>query len=188
MRNVGICSLCLESRPLSFEHVPPRRVFNSRPAVAHTLYGLHLASEHKKSPPLMKARAGLGRRSLCEGCNGRTAALYGNAFAEWTVQCLRYAERLRDTSVVLLSFRLQPLNVLKQIATMIIVVSGSKTSSAPVDALRHFVLSPDSMQLPRDAHFKAYFNPTDPARSSTAVLTQNRMSESCAVMDVLGSV
>jgi hypothetical protein len=184
MGKIGICSLCLESRPLSFEHVPPRRVFNSRPAVAHTIYGLQLGSKHQKSPPLLKGLAGLGRHALCESCNGRTGALYGNAFAEWTTQSLRYAERLRDTSTVLLPFTFQPLNVLKQIATMIIAVSGSKKSSPPVDALRRFVLSPQAMHLPNGANFKAYFNPTDPARSGNPILTQNRLSESCAILDL----
>jgi len=184
MGHIGICSLCLEWRPLSFEHVPPRRAFNSRPAVAHTIYGLRVGSTHAKSPPLLKGAAGLGRHALCEQCNGRTGALYGDAFAEWTVQCLRYAERLRDTSTVLLPFTVRPLNVVKQIATMIIAVSGSTVSSPSMDAVRHFVLSPQSMHLPPDVSFKVYFNPSDPARTAKPLLTQNRLSESCAILDV----
>src|SRR4051812_23341016 len=116
MRRIGVCSLYLEMRPLSFEHIPPRRVFNQHPAVAHTLYGLQLGSKHHKDPVLLKGPGGLGRHAVCEGCNGRTASLYGDAFAEWTMQCLMYAERLRGTSTVLLPFTIKPLNVLKQIA------------------------------------------------------------------------
>jgi hypothetical protein len=181
---VGICALCLETRPLSFEHVRPRRVFNSRPAVAHTIYGLHVGSRYRKAPPPLKSPRGLGRSALCEQCNGRTGALYGDAFAEWTMQCLSYAEKLRDTSTVLLPFTIKPLNVIKQLATMLIAVSGLKMPSPSVDALRHFVLSPQAMHLPQDVAFKAYFNPTDPARTATPVLTQNRLSESCAILDV----
>jgi hypothetical protein len=184
MRKMGTCSLCLEKRSLSFEHVPPRRVFNNRPAVAHTLYGLHLGSKHSKSPPLLRGAAGLGRNALCEQCNGRTAALYGDAFAEWTLQCLDYARRLHDTSTVLLPFTIKPLNVLKQIATMMIAVADTKTSSPSLNAIRHFVLSPQAMHLPYDVVVKAYFNPNDPARNGKPALTQNRLSESCAVLDI----
>src|SRR5687767_2842842 len=132
----GVCSLCLDTGPLSFEHVPPRRVFNSRPAVAHTIYGLHLGSKHDKPPVLLEGPRGLGRHALCQSCNGKTADWYGDAFAEWTMQCLCYAERLRGTSTVLLPFTIRPLNVLKQIATMAIAVSGCRESDPQIDPLR----------------------------------------------------
>lgn len=67
--------------------------------------------------------------------------------------------------------------------TMVIAVSGSKTSSPPIDAIRHFVLSPQTMHLPHDVVVRAYFNPNDPARTIKPALTQNRLSESCAVLD-----
>src|SRR5207249_12296977 len=78
MGKIGICSLCLEMRRLSFEHTPPRRVFNNRPEVAYTVYGLGLGSAHQKPPVLLSCPRGLGRPTLCEGCNGKTADLYGN--------------------------------------------------------------------------------------------------------------
>jgi hypothetical protein len=184
MERIGTCVLCLERRALSFEHVPPRRVFNNRPAVAHTIYGLHLGSKHDKPPVLLKGPGGLGRNALCQSCNGQTAAWYGDAFAEWTMQCLSYAERLRDTSTVLLPFTIKPLNVLKQIVTMSLAVAACKVADPQVDPLRRFVLSPHAMYLPDGVTFRSYFNPIDRARSGNAMLTQNRLSGSCAVLDV----
>ena len=181
----GICSICLEFRDLSFEHVPPKRVFNDRPAVTHTIYGLHLGSKFKKSPTLLKGPGGLGRHTLCEICNGKTGAWYGEAFADWTMQCLSYARSLGGGGNVLLPFHVQPLNVIKQVVVMALAISGSKSGSNEIDRLRHFVLSKQSMSLPNTFVVKSYFNPIDPARANKPLLTQNRLTESCAVLDIL---
>jgi len=183
MRRLGICSLCLEYGPLTFEHIPPKRVFNNVPAVAHNLYGLEVGSIYKKKPRLLKKAAGLGRHALCERCNGYTASLYGEEFADWTTQCLRYADRIGDSSEMLLPFQIRPLNVLKQIATMIMAVSESTQSAPSFDRLRGFALSPNSMQFPMEISLASYMNPVDVARVIVPQLTQNRLSGSCAVLD-----
>src|SRR4051794_38195433 len=155
----GICSICLENRELSYEHVPPKRVFNDRPAVAHTIYGLQEGSKFGKSPTLLKRSQGLGHWTLCESCNGSTGDWYGPAFADWTAQCLRFAERLSGGGNVLLPFHIQPLNVVKQIVVMALAVSGSKTGNNEIDHLRRFALSKQSMGMPGAFVVKAYFNP-----------------------------
>lgn len=183
MAHTGICSLCLEFAELTFEHIPPRRVFNDRPTVAHTLYGLHLGSQFGKPPPLLRGPAGLGRCTLCRRCNGLTASYYGEAFADWTTQCLRYADRGVGSGKIILSFRIQPLNVLKQITTMIMAVSMSTESAETFDAIRAFTLSRESMALPNDVIVAAYLNPTDPGRAGVPLLTQNRLAGPCAILD-----
>ena len=132
---------------------------------------------------MLRGRRGLGRKSFCERCNGSTGAWYGEAFADWTTQCLRYASKLRGVSEVLLPFTIQPLNVIKQIVTMGLAVAGTKSSSPLIDGLRRFVLNRQSMQMPTGVDVRAYFNPNDPARKAQQ-LTQNRLSESCAVLDI----
>jgi hypothetical protein len=158
-------------------------VFNSRPTVAHTLYGLETGSKHKRQPVLLQDPAGLGRHALCQRCNANTAAFYGEAFADWTTQCLRYADRIKDSSQILLSFALKPLNVLKQIATMIVAVSESAESAPSLDRLRAFALSPNSMEFPNGIVLAAYMNPVDVERAGVPQLTQNRLSGACAVLD-----
>lgn len=181
---IDTCSLCLYRTKLTFEHVPPKRTFNSRPAVAHTIYGLRVGTEHKKAPTLLEAHQGLGRRALCEACNGKTADWYGDAFAEWTTQCLQFAERLDAAVVPLVSFNIEPLSVLKQILVMVLAASGCKAGGDKVDLLRAFVQEKDRVHLPHEFAVKAYFNPNDPSRTHKPLLTQNRLAESCAVLDV----
>ncbi len=183
MRKDGVCAICLNQGELSFEHVPPRRAFNNRPAVAHTLRGFHLGNAHKKYPPLLRGHGGIGRRSICVACNGKTGTWYGEAFAEWTTQCLRFASRVDKDQLLLLPFTVRPLNVLKQILTMAIAIAGHRKSWPQIDTMRRFVLQPQSMQLPNQVVIRAYFNPTDPDRGHDH-LTQNRLTGSCSVLDV----
>jgi hypothetical protein len=184
MSDEGVCALCSELRELTFEHIPPRRAFNASSAVAHTLYGLHLGSRYHKSPRLQKSPRGLGVRSLCERCNGTTAAWYGDVFAEWTIQCMRYAEKIDGGNAVFLTFDLYPLRVLKQIATMLIAISDVTAAGNRIDGLRSFTLSPQSMALPREFQIRTYLNPLDPKRRPNKLLTQNRLSGSCGVLDI----
>jgi hypothetical protein len=179
----GTCAICLSYGELSYEHVPPRRVFNDKPAVAHTLYGLHEGSKFKKPPTLLKRSQGLGQWTLCESCNGKTGNWYGAAFADWTQQCLQYAERLSGGGNVLLPFSIRPLEVLKQIVVMALAVAASKTSNR-LDRLRAFVLSRQAMGSLDEFVIRTYFNPADPARAGKPLLSQNRLTESCAVLDV----
>jgi hypothetical protein len=183
MGRTGKCSLCLSYGNLTFEHIPPKRVFNNCSAVAHTLFGLEIGSKYNKKPALLKNHGGLGRYSLCDNCNRRTAFCYGDAFAEWTAQCLRYADKVFEESEILLPFQIKPLNVLKQIGTMVLAVSGSSESATSFDRLRAFVLSQNSMDYPMNIVVAAYMNPIDPGRRGVSELTQNRLSASCAVLD-----
>jgi len=184
MNRTGRCLLCLETGPLTFEHIPPRRVFNHLPALAHTIYGMRVGGKHAKDPVLLEGKRGLGRVALCKSCNGKTASWYGDAFADWTAQCLRYSTRISAGNRILLPFQIQPLNVIKQIATMLVAVSGLDTDSSSLGELRRFILSPRRVYLPDEIVISAYLNPTDPARSTTPLLTQNRLTESCGVLDV----
>jgi hypothetical protein len=73
--------------------------------------------------------------------------------------------------------------VLKQVVTMIMAASNLKTSAYFTDELRRFVLSPNSMLFPNGLYPKCYLNPVDSSRARDPLLTQNRLVESCAVLD-----
>jgi len=143
-----------------------------------------LGSKFKKPPVLQKSPRGLGRTSLCADCNGLTAKYYGAAFAAWTTQCLRYADHVARGSKFLLPYRIEPLAVLKQVATMILAASGESAHSATIEALRQFILSPMSSRYPASVDIVCYMNPRDERRVTHPTLTQNRLSGSCAVLDV----
>jgi hypothetical protein len=125
----------------------------------------------------------MGKRSLCERCNGFTAKYYGDAFAEWTIQALRYASKVGTAeNYVQLPFTIRPLEVIKQIATM--AIAASYFSDTPtVRSLRRFVLVPFEQYTPSSFDFRGYLNPHDPQRKE-GLSTQKRMLGIGATMDV----
>ena len=179
----GICQLCGCFGKLTFEHIPPQRVFNSRPAVVHTLWGMGIGSKHSKLPPVEQHRRGMGRESLCEKCNGKTASYFGDAFADWTFQALEYAKKVNGDNRVALPFSIKPLNVIKQIATM--AIAAAPLSDSPsLRELRRFILSPFEQYLPGGFRIRAYLNPARPQLHDDPMLTPNRMSGPSAIMDI----
>jgi hypothetical protein len=179
--SVGRCHLCECEGPLTFEHIPPRRVFNDRPALAHTLYGIQIGSRFKKPSPPSKYPRGVGRYALCKKCNEFTADYYGGPFADWTYQCLAYAEKIRGDNYCHLSFRIRPLSVLKQILTMGLAISPFSRSD-PLSAVRKFVRCPHEVHCPNMIRVKAYLNPRQASRQHP-LLTQIRLAGHCSVLN-----
>lgn len=166
----GMCHLCGRVDRLTFEHIPPRRVFNDRPLVLRTID--HIARGWKGAA---RFRRGLGRTTLCEQCNGRTAALYGSAFAEWTRQALRFAGRVGAETTLCLPFDVCPLGVLKQVLTMALAATGGGESQR-CGELQRWILCPQQRHLPREYGVFAYFNPDGGYRlaGNVAVLRPDR--------------
>jgi hypothetical protein len=170
---LGICHVCLRREKLTYEHVPPRRAYNSFPGVAHALS--HPLGNDVPIGVLARFRGGMGVRTLCASCNGMTARYYGDAFAEWVRQALVYADRYECVdgreNKILLPFTIEPLAVLKQIATMMLAVS--KPSAIDVlYPLRRFVLMPFEGLMTDRISLRVYLNP----RRSGWSEPQNRMN------------
>jgi hypothetical protein len=178
---IGTCHICLRQRPLTYEHVPPKRAFNRHMVLAHTLN--HPCG---KVPigVVAKYRAGMGVRTLCADCNGFTGRYYGSAFAEWVRQALVFADRYAEVdgreNELLLPFRIDALAVLKQIATMTLAVS-SLSSNDSYYPLRRFVLMPFEKLESRKINFRTYLNPKKRAEWKEP---QSRMNGTGVLMDV----
>jgi len=166
----GVCHLCGQVSRLSFEHIPPKRVFNDRPLVLRTVDDM---ARRWKGPS--RFRRGMGRRTLCEACNGRTADLYGEAFAEWTRQALSFVGRIGPNPVLSLPFDIFPLRVLKQVLTMALAATGAGEPRR-CGELQRMILCPHQRYLPYEYGVFAYFNPTGGHRlaGNVAVLRTNR--------------
>src|SRR5687768_7721546 len=104
----------------------------------------------------------MGVRTLCEECNGFTAAYYGEAFAQWVRQALTFADKYERVdgpeNHILLPFYIEPLSVLKQVVTMTLAV-GKISSNDAYRHLRRFVLMPFERTVPHDVSFRVYLNP-----------------------------
>lgn len=165
-KHEGICRLCGVYGSLTFEHIPPRSAFNDQPLVFRTMQNLLQGHSHTKF------RKGVGTRSLCESCNNRTGAWYGEAFVNWSRQGLNWLNRLEFGDSLALPYRIRPLNVLKQIMVMVLAM-GPESAVSHREELRRFVLNREHKYLPPDERVYVYFNVNGKPRFASGAAVMN---------------
>lgn len=145
----GKCHICGKSGRLTYEHVPPRKAFNSNKAFVY--YGKKILENNSKGFPWeissrIKGRQlqrGIGAYTLCERCNNNTGAWYANAFVEYIQKGYIETNNRKFTPnswVKITLNNIYPLRVIKQIMTMFFSVNNPNLSDAH-EELREFVLS-----------------------------------------------
>src|SRR5690606_23954765 len=88
----GVCHICGEEGPLSFEHVPPKAAFNDQPVIGERLIRiLNQGPGVKFHGPI--SQKGHGRFTLCDRCNNVTGSWYGTSFASWCYQGMEILHR-----------------------------------------------------------------------------------------------
>jgi hypothetical protein len=147
----GVCRLCGEFGKLSFEHIPPKKAFNEYQQLLRTM------EDHLSNRPYSRFRKGLGIYSLCQECNNRTGAWYGDAFVAWTRQGFEWFDKVGGEKILNLPYYLKPLNVLKQILVMAVAMSNEATVEDKKE-LRQYLLNPRARYIPSDYRVFVYFS------------------------------
>jgi hypothetical protein len=114
----GKCAVCQFEGKLSFEHVPPKSAFNDKPILVQGHEHLLDNESHlyKKSS---RSNKGFGAYTLCEPCNNQTGGWYANDFAVFAIQAMTQLKAHKGQyGEHQLSFKIKPLNVIKQIVMM----------------------------------------------------------------------
>ncbi|MEK7724938.1 MAG: hypothetical protein AAB336_11345 [Acidobacteriota bacterium] len=156
VRKNGFCRLCDSFTELSFEHVPPKSAFNDKRVLLHSLSYINDNSyQIAKKTPARNHNRGLGEHSLCERCNNLTGAWYGTAYSEWAKQGMIYLDVIEKSSSIDIPFYIQPLNVLKQMATMTLAMSNGGFVNKHIE-LKRFVLNKRDRFLPKEYLFYVY--------------------------------
>ncbi len=172
MPNPGKCSICGTVGPLTFEHVPPKAAFNDCPLLFTKLQEL-MRGPQIGDPRLLrkyKQRKGAGAETLCERCNTVTGAWYGNAYADWALQGMRFRYAAPRGSSLHLPFHLLPGRVGKQILCMFASACGPGLFDACHD-LRRFVLNRDHVGIPPKYRLFCYLVDVDSRSTRQAGLT-----------------
>jgi hypothetical protein len=165
-RPIKECSICGVVAPLSYEHVPPERAFNSsRVFVADSskLFGPK-SYEQYLAPSGRFNQRGAGGYTICEKCNNNLGSWYVPAYIDWAQQGMNYLSLLPNGPSLSLPFKIRPLAVLKQIICMFASACGPGLLGTELD-LRKLVLDRDTDQLPD--RFRVYCSLMSPhSRSS----------------------
>jgi hypothetical protein len=122
----------------------------------------------------------MGRHTLCEECNGWTGRWYGSAFADWTIQLQRYVDKLERGNELAVSFSIDPLKVIKQIATM--ALASSDFAPGYQRELRRFVRHPFEQFVPHGYRFFMYLN----SPIADCQLPPNRLTGTAGILNVGG--
>ena len=165
---LGFCHCCgIFVTELTDEHAPPLQTQKLIPARMLLRNSMTKMKEHNMSkrrlPPAIRAPGGFKFKTFCKVCQGKTQKAYGAAFREWVEHGLRLAQSVvdYDSTVVRSSISIQPLNVIKQMASNALAVSlYSETKHKR--QLRAFVQAPSRKELPPHVRFLLYLNAVRP--------------------------
>lgn len=154
----GRCHVCLEARPLTREHVPPRSAFNHCDALWDRLI---LSDNSPESARRVQIRGGFWVRTLCQDCNNRVCSPYAEAYVQF-VRHLVESPKLFSPSggARLVSVPCDTLFLAKQFATMILAIESVKYAEKNAD-IRNFVLDPRATVQPR-FRFLSFLVPDKP--------------------------
>ena len=147
------CALC-NSPELSFEHLPPRSCFNRTCAKGWIWDGV--MRQHRG---IYQMQRGLGRESLCRGCNSIHGTKYVPHFESWSIQAKELVDRTR-TEFAQREFHISPYYVSKQLATMAVAMGHeSYIGTQWFDRLRAIARGESTRLLPSEISFWAYLVP-----------------------------
>lgn len=146
---IGKCCLCLESRPLSFEHVPPRAAFNDKPVLHAELERMMKGNllEALENPRGEESQRGAGRYSLCKKCNSETGSWYGKAYVEMVAAAMGPCRATSAGDIVQFNASIRPLRVLKQILVMFCSACGPGFAETHI-GLTRYLLNRNDRNLP----------------------------------------
>lgn len=144
----GKCRICGKIGTLTYEHVPPKKAFNSNKAFIHM--GEEILKQDTSGFPweLPKSKGkqlqrGIGGYTLCEKCNNDTGANYGNAFVDFIYKGYRETHNkkyINNSWVTITLDEIYPLRIIKQIMSMFFSINNPDLSDAH-EELREFILS-----------------------------------------------
>jgi hypothetical protein len=163
----GTCHLCGAFGVLSFEHVPPRAAFNSRPLVATALDEL-LGAEDPSSVKGRVFQRGAGAYTLCVRCNSKTGRWYGPSYVDWVYQGMNILTSAGKAPSLYYNFHVLPLRVLKQIACMFFSVNPNTLHKAQPE-LQRFILDRRKRYLPENLKIFTFYAVGNRARQSSVM-------------------
>lgn len=161
---IGKCKLCLETKELNFEHIPPRSAFNKDTKY----YILDQTEYYQKAkeytfenlkPKSRKEQGGIGQFSFCLDCNGFLGSTYVRTYKKFAQIAMNIIQS-NDNNAKAFEFDISDINLLKFLKQITAIFIGSNkhsfTESYP--ELLDFVKNEKSTELSERFRFYMYLN------------------------------
>ncbi len=145
----GTCYLCLREGDLTFEHVPPRKAYNTGRFTLEDALA-RLSDERPRGFHGSIRQGGIGEYTQCPRCNNQTGHWYGGEYVKWALCAVGLLNRipLAERDVTLTIAQRYPLRFLKQAVAMIFSANSPEFTRRNQE-LAEFVLNRDRRFLPR---------------------------------------
>lgn len=148
--------------PLSKEHIPAKGAFKGRPYRVRVLTG-EKALEREGGKIYQR---GFHANVLCEDCNNKTGAWYGEEFAAWSRWGLQVLDAMRQRPIPNVPMHTgYPLRIAKQVVSTMIASSSTDLTANRPD-LQPFVLDKDATAPAGSIQLSTYLCPTSTGRST----------------------
>ncbi len=160
----GKCKLCLETKELNFEHIPPRSAFNKDTkyyVIDQTEY-YQKAKEYtfgNIKPKSRKEQGGMGEFSFCFDCNGFLGSNYVRTYKKFAQIAMSIIQS-NDKNIKAFQFDISDINLLKFLKqiTAIFIASNHHTFTESYPELLEFVRNKNTSELSERFRFYMYLN------------------------------
>lgn len=182
MNKYGVCCVCGRQGKLSYEHVPPKKAYNSFRSQEFQVLPMLLKRELLKKGKIQQK--GVGAYTLCPDCNNTTGSLYAPEYVQWartlSENIIHY--NLSDNrmfgkpkTIEIILRNVFPLRFLKQVITIFCSRNGERFQQAHPD-LKDYLLNKDSQNAPDDFSVYMYINTNEVIFNSgiTALIENGR--------------
>lgn len=166
MRNIktGKCKLCLETKDLNFEHIPPRSAFNKETKY-YTIDQTELYKNAKEytfknlKPKSKKEQGGIGEYSFCVDCNGFLGSKYVRTYKEFA-QIAMNIIKSNDLNTKAYQFDISDINLLKFLKQIvsIFIASNNLLFAESYPELLEFIKDEKTDELDKKYRFYMYLN------------------------------
>jgi hypothetical protein len=156
----GKCHICGRIGPLSYEHVPPRAAYNDKPILLSSFEDIRKRENASGDLDSIKGRIkqrGMGDYTLCGKCNSDTGAWYGHSYVAWAQQGMELAKYTAQAPSLGYTFRIHPLQVLKQIVCIFLSANGGEFADKHADLVK-FVLDKRAQFINPTTRIYAYYS------------------------------
>ena len=190
VKHPGYCKLCGQFKELTFEHVPPKKAFNSsavRVFPFDEVIKLYTCSDGRMPWDISGLKGkiqqkGGGNYYLCRECNNNTGSWY---IEEYTTLANTLNQMIRSNSLIkgnAYSFKIlqmHPLRILKAVMTMFCDINHNCFGD---DSLRQFLLQKESQNF--DANkYSVYMFLTSPNMSRlNEIMAQYNLKDGSTVL------
>lgn len=117
---MNTCTICIQYKEMSEEHIPPKKAFNQFPVVLETMnYQQSIDTGVSVWQSGRKIQKGNCSYVLCEQCNNDTGSWYAGSYGHFVKQIAPYAH-IGNTNAIcsLILPEVYPLRVIKQVVAM----------------------------------------------------------------------